>query len=130
MTLLRIFYSSAHLEAVHRRERAYIAARDREAMRETGVKELELTSPWMERTRWAHVYEGARRDLLVRISEVERACSHNRDFAIGQHKAVNLVSLRSDEEKIWQLMAAFGRALDRCEETMRHTCHPILCWLK
>ncbi len=127
---LRVFSSSTHLEAVHRRERAYIAARDREAMHETGVKELELTSPWMERTRWAEVYEGAERDLLVRISEVERAHSYDRDFAIGQHKGVNLVSPRADEQKIWQLVAALGRALDRCEETMRYTGHPILCWLK
>ncbi|KAH8591171.1 hypothetical protein B0O99DRAFT_719407, partial [Bisporella sp. PMI_857] len=127
---LRIFSGSAHLDAIHQRERAYIAACDREAMQETGIKELELTSLWMERTQWAHVYEGTRRDLLVRISEVERASSYDRDFPIGQHEGVNLVSPRSDEQKIWQLMAALGRALDRCEETMRCTGHPILCWLK
>jgi hypothetical protein len=98
-------------------------------MQETGVKELELTSPWMERTKWAHVYEGTRRDLLLRISEVRKSWSYNQDFPIGQHDGVNLVSKRSDEQKIWQLMAALDRALDRCEETMRRTGHPILCWL-
>ena len=44
----------------------------------------ELDSLWMERARWATVYEGARRDLLVRISQVER--SHNRDFSIKEHQ--------------------------------------------
>ena len=42
--------ASAHLEAIHQRERAHIVARDREAMQDTGSKDLELTSPWMERT--------------------------------------------------------------------------------
>ena len=37
-------------------------------MQETGVKEIELTSPWMKRTDWARVYEGTQRHLLVRIS--------------------------------------------------------------
>jgi hypothetical protein len=126
---LRIFSGSSHLDAIHQRERAYIAACDREAMQETGVKKLELTSPWMERTKWAHVYEGTRRDLLVKISEVRKSWSYNQDFPIGHHEGVNLVSKRSDEQKIWQLMAALDRALDRCEETMRRTGHPILCWL-
>jgi hypothetical protein len=67
---LRIFSSSSHLEAIHERERAHSAARNRETMQETGVKELELTSPWMERTQWARVYEGTRRDLLVKTTEM------------------------------------------------------------
>ena len=127
---LRIFSSSSHLEAIHERERARIAARNRETMQETGVKELELTSPWMERTQWARVYEGTRRDLLVKTTEVRRAWSYDQEFFIGQHGGVDLVSPRRDEQKIWQLMAALGRVLDRCEETMRRTGHPILCWLK
>jgi hypothetical protein len=41
---LRSFSSSSYLEAIHERERAHIAASEREAMKETGSKELELTS--------------------------------------------------------------------------------------
>jgi hypothetical protein len=44
------FSSSSYLEAIHERERAYIIASEREAMKETGSKELELTSLWIERT--------------------------------------------------------------------------------
>ena len=47
---LRIFSGSSHLEAIHERERAYVAASERAAMQETGSKELELTSLWIERT--------------------------------------------------------------------------------
>lgn len=128
---LRIFSGSSHLDAIHERERAHVADSEREAMQETGSKDLELTSLWMERTQWAHVYEGARRDFLVRISQVERrpAWSRNEDFSIGEHQGVKLVSRKADEQKITQLMAALDRAFDRCEDTMRRTGHPILCWL-
>ena len=60
---------------------------------------------------------------------VRKSWSYNQDFPIGQHEGTNLVSKKSDEQKIWQLMAALDRALDRCEETMRRTGHPILCWV-
>ncbi|KFZ15397.1 hypothetical protein V501_02725 [Pseudogymnoascus sp. VKM F-4519 (FW-2642)] len=119
----------SHLDAIHQREQAHIAACDQGATEETGVKDLEVTSPWMKRTDWARVYDGTRRDLLVRISEVRKSWSYNQDFPIGQHEGTNLVSKKSDELKIWLLMEALDRALDRCEETMRRTGHPILCWL-
>jgi hypothetical protein len=66
------------------------AASEQAAMQETGSKELELTSLWMERTQWAHVYDGARRDLLVRITQVERKhWSRNGDFLRESTKAPN-----------------------------------------
>ncbi|KFZ16922.1 hypothetical protein V502_04827 [Pseudogymnoascus sp. VKM F-4520 (FW-2644)] len=117
------------LEAIHQRERAHIAHNDQQAMQDTGSKDLALTTPWMERTKWAYVYEGVRRDLLVRLSELGPAWIHRRDFVIGEYEGVNLVSTRRDEQKIWRLIVALDRALDRCEETMRHTGHPLLCWL-
>ena len=82
-------------------------------MQETGVKELELTSPWMKRTDWARVYDGTRRDLLVRITVVRKSWSYKQDFPIGHHEGTNLVSKKSDEQKIGQLMEALDRALDR-----------------
>ncbi len=81
-------------------------------MQDTRSKDLALTTPWMERTKWAYVYEGARRDLLVRLSEVGPAWVHSRDFLIGEYEGVNLVSRRCDEKKIWQLMLALDCALD------------------
>ncbi|KFZ18624.1 hypothetical protein V501_01110 [Pseudogymnoascus sp. VKM F-4519 (FW-2642)] len=128
---LRIFSSSSHLEAMHEREREHIAAYNRAAKQETGSKDLELTGLWMERTQWAQIYDGARRDLLVRISQVERqpAWVRGGDFSIGEHQGVQIISREADEKKIRQLMIALDRALDRCEDTMRRTGHPILCWL-
>lgn len=117
----QVFSHSSHIDAIYQRKRAHIAACNREAMRGTGVKEIELTSPWMKRTDWARVYEGTQRHLLVRIGSP----GLNQGFPIGQHEGTSLVSKKSDEKKIWQLMAA----LDQCEETMRCTGHPILCWL-
>jgi hypothetical protein len=127
---LRRFSRSSYLEAIHERERAHVATSERAALQETGSKELELTSLWMDRTKWPEVYDGARRELLVRISQVgKKKWSRNGDFVIGEHQGVCLVSCAADELKIRRLMAALDRALDRCEETMRRTGHPILCWL-
>jgi hypothetical protein len=67
---------------------------------------------------------------LVRITQVERKNrSHNEDFVIGEHQGIKLVSRTADELNIRQLMAALGHVLDWCEEIMRHTGYPILCWL-
>ncbi|OBT42125.1 hypothetical protein VE00_08325 [Pseudogymnoascus sp. WSF 3629] len=128
---LRIFSSSSHLEAMHEREREHIAAYNRAAKQERGSKELELTGLWMERTQWAQIYDGARRDLLVRISQMERqpAWARGGGFSIGEHQGVQIISRKADEKKIRQLMMALDRALDRCEDTMHRTGHSILCWL-
>jgi hypothetical protein len=104
--------SSSYLEAIHERERAHVAASERDAMKETGSKEFDLTSLRMERTQWAHVYDGVRRDLLLRISQVEKLTwSKGGDFSIGEHQGVPLVSRAADELKIRRLMAALERAL-------------------
>lgn len=93
-----------------------MVARERQAIKETGSKEFELTSLWMERTQCAHVYDGAERGLLVRITQVERKNrSRNGDFVIGEHQDVQLVSRAADELKIRQLIASLDHALDWCE---------------
>ncbi|KAH9204433.1 hypothetical protein DL95DRAFT_471510 [Leptodontidium sp. 2 PMI_412] len=40
-----------------------------------------------------------------------------------------LVSPQDDEAKIALLMVVVDHMLDRCEETMQHTCRTPLCWL-
>ncbi|KAE8550154.1 hypothetical protein EYB25_006375 [Talaromyces marneffei] len=42
----------------------------------------------------------------------------------------DLVSPAADERVIWRIAYAVDSMLDRCEETMRHTGRPILCWLR
>ena len=64
----------------------------------------------------------------MQITHVERQTrSKTGDFLIGEHKGVKLVSCAANEWKIRQLMTALDRALDRCEDTIRCTGHPILC---
>jgi hypothetical protein len=41
----------------------------------------------------------------------------------------DLFSPRQDKEKIASLMIVVDRILDRCEETVQHTSHMLLCWL-
>lgn len=54
------------------------------------------------------------------------AWARDRNFGIGEHQGVQLISLAAGELKIRRLMVALDRALDRCEEIMRRTGHPIL----
>jgi hypothetical protein len=82
----------------------------------------------MERTKWDEMYSGCRRDLLLNISEMGSA-RYTVAFSIGQLKGMKLISPASDERKISRLVMAADQMFDRCEETMRHTGRPILCWL-
>jgi hypothetical protein len=51
-------------------------------------------------------------------------------FCIGEHKGAKLISSAEDEQKISRLVVVVDHMLNRCEETMRRTGRPILCWLR
>jgi Orsellinic acid/F9775 biosynthesis cluster protein D len=124
--------SSNHLREMHNEEMAIISQHSQ--LREldpsdTGLDIMELTSPWMNRTKWPRIYQDCRRDILVRLSEVGSSWFHSRDVRLDRRDNPNVVSLARNEAKIWVLLQGIDQALDRCEETMRRTGRPILCWL-
>jgi hypothetical protein len=119
---------SKFLEDIHRREEMYWATADHERLKDTGLQSFVSTSPWMNHTQWAARYQGARRDILVNITKI-RACSLGRELPVGRYDGDDLVSPEEDERKVAMLIAAMDRAFDRCEETLRRTGRPILCWL-
>jgi hypothetical protein len=52
------------------------------------------------------------------------------DLTIGQSEhSTNITSPSEDEQKIWHVTQAIQLGLFRCEETMRRTGRPFLCWL-
>jgi hypothetical protein len=83
----------------------------------------------MERTRWPITYQGVRRVILLGLADVPVA--HNADdLTIGQSEhCTNITSPSKDEQKIWHVTQATQLVLNRCEETMRRTGRPLLCWL-
>lgn len=63
------------------------------------------------------------------LTEIGPRWRHSQDVRLGCHDGVDLISLADNEKRIWILLQAVDQALDRCEETMRCTGRPILCWL-
>ena len=83
----------------------------------------------MERTRWPITYQAVHRDILLGLADPP-AMPRGDDWTIGSSKhELLVVSPAEDEQRIWHLTKAVEAVLDRCEETMRRTGRPLLCWL-
>jgi hypothetical protein len=118
-----------HLKSVREREQARREEQQRIALTDTGTQTLQNTGPWMERSRWPIIYQGVRRDILLGLADVP-ATRYAEDLTIGQSKhSINITSPSEDEQKIWHLTQAIQLVLCRCEETIRRTGRPLLCWL-
>ncbi|KAH7074967.1 hypothetical protein BKA63DRAFT_444495, partial [Paraphoma chrysanthemicola] len=118
-----------HLKSVREREQARREEQKRTALTDTGMQILQNTGPWMERTRWPITYQGVRRDVLLGLGDIPVAYEAV-DLTIGQSEdGTNITSTSKDEQKIWHLTQAVQVVLYRCEETMRRTSRPLLCWL-
>jgi hypothetical protein len=119
-----------HLRAVHEREHARLACQEPPEL-DLGALTLAASRPWIERTRWAVTYSGIRRDLLRRLAAV--LSPGGADVFLGPGPSPgdpDLWSPRQDEQKLYRLMGAVQRVLDRCDETVRHTGHGLLRWLQ
>ena len=83
----------------------------------------------MERTRSPTTYRGVRRDLLLRLAEPAVLYGSGNLLLDESGDGYDPASSLEDEERMWNLSSAMHNVLDRCEETMRRTGRPILCWL-
>ncbi|KAF7173667.1 hypothetical protein CNMCM6106_007708 [Aspergillus hiratsukae] len=96
----------------------------------SGQSTYEGTRPWLERTQWISTYQGVPRDILKRLMLLPAMSSTKHGLQLGFFKGRALTSSAADEERIYHLISALDPMLDRCEETMRRTGHPLLAWLK
>jgi hypothetical protein len=123
--------SHEHLQALREREKTRRAAIQAAASDHSGPSSFESLRPWIERTQWDETYRGLSRDLLQRLTEMPAPSSSDRDHCLWSRPGeVDLVSPAGDERKLLSIAHAVDSLLDRCEETMRHTGRPILCWLR
>jgi hypothetical protein len=76
------------------------------------------------------IYQDVPRDILKRLSLLLAVSSIKHGLQLGFFRDRALLSPPDDEERIYYLIAGIDDVLDRCEETMRRTGHPILAWLK
>lgn len=62
------------LRTMHEAERAHLARRLPKTLDTDAVAvDLSLKTNWMRRTRWADMFDGARRNVLVRMSDLPNA---------------------------------------------------------
>jgi hypothetical protein len=98
-----------------------------QAATEVGSQDPLVASPWIERTRWAETYRGARRDVLVALTVPPTASSQRRGLSLGRQADLELRGRPEDERRLEQIAQAVDHLFDRCEETVKRTGHPILC---
>jgi hypothetical protein len=76
-----------------------------------------MASLWIERTRWAETYRGARHDILVALTQPPSAYSQRCGLSLGRQADLELRSRPEDERRFEQIGHAVDRLFDRCEET-------------
>ena len=124
----------AHLSDVLERERGY---RDRANQARISSKTLDpatfaTTSAWLGGTQWQSTYRDVRRHVLPASTRLPGRLSLMRNFVLGQGLSEgdpDIESPKEDEQKASCNMGALHLVIDRCENTVRHTGHIILCWL-
>ncbi|KAK5202629.1 hypothetical protein LTR41_011624 [Exophiala xenobiotica] len=97
---------------------------------ETVGQELSLIRPWHERTRWYETYRDRPRDVLYWLAQLPNRGSQMYGIRLGTVGDQELWSSAEDEKGIHRILQHVDIAFDRCEETVRRTGHPILCWLR
>jgi hypothetical protein len=117
---------------MHEREREHLQTEhSRMQTDDARVRALEYCRPWMERTGWPKTHQGVRRRMLLSLSYPPDAFQYVALRVIGRSEdSAELISARSHERKVANIVTAVDSMLDRCKEAVNHTGRPILCWLR
>jgi hypothetical protein len=87
-----------------------------------------LQTNWMRRAGWEGLFQDARRDILVSLTELP-ARRTDRSLALGVIDGQAICSLARDERKLASMMTALDRLLDQCGDTARGTDVCLRRWL-
>src|SRR5882757_8042859 len=73
-----------HLQSVYEREYKHLHAQEgrQGSCTDTGTPTFAATGPWMDRTRWLETYRGARRDILLGLTEMPKLARSTDDYII------------------------------------------------
>lgn len=117
------------VNALHEQEEERLACRDSNIVYDdTGIDDLASTSNWMHRTNWAKRYKGVDRRLLLKLRGAPAAGGQK--LHLGRYGLEEACSSESHETCLVTTGRAVDRFFDRCEDTIRHTDHSVLCWLR
>lgn len=87
-----------------------------------------LQNNWMHRTGWETMFRAAKRPLLKRLATLPDR--NGSELAIGLVEQIAITSSAADERRLLLIGTALDMFFDRCEDTVRHTDHVLLCWLR
>ncbi|KAK1973192.1 hypothetical protein LZ30DRAFT_775993 [Colletotrichum cereale] len=111
----------ALLAAAHDAERAHLANSPRAAAATTttatGPVDIAFQTGWMRRTGWDLMFDGTRRDFLVRMSELPAVGADVRNP--NAEDDMPYVSTAEDEARLQRIVSAVDGVFDRCEDTIR-----------
>ncbi|KAK2036138.1 hypothetical protein LZ31DRAFT_430087, partial [Colletotrichum somersetense] len=82
----------------------------------------------MRRTGWDLMFDGARRDFLVRMSELPAVGADVRNPSAEDD--MPYVSTPEDEARLQRVVSAVDGVFDRCEDTIRSMDVTMRCWLR
>jgi hypothetical protein len=117
------------VNALHEQEHERLMAQSgRVACDDTGIDDLASTSNWMRRTKWAETYRGVNRRLLLSLRQAPARDGHK--LYLGRYGLEEVYSSESCERQLAAVDRAVDRFFSRCEDTIRHTDHSVLCWLR
>ncbi|OBR02085.1 hypothetical protein CH63R_14386 [Colletotrichum higginsianum IMI 349063] len=118
----------ALLAAAHDAERAHLASglRATATATATGPVDMAFQTGWMRRTGWDLMFDGARRDFLVKMSELPAVGPD----AWDAEDDMPSVSTPEDEARLQRIMSAVDGVFDRCEDTIRSMDVSMRCWLR
>ncbi|KAK1837446.1 hypothetical protein CCHR01_19932, partial [Colletotrichum chrysophilum] len=106
----------ALLAAAHDAERAHLAGGLRVTASATGPVDIAFQTGWMRRTGWDLMFDGARRDFLVKMSELPTA---GRDVQDVDEDDMPHSSPPEDEARLRRIVSAVDGVFNRCEDTIR-----------
>ncbi|KAK4232794.1 hypothetical protein C8A03DRAFT_39574, partial [Achaetomium macrosporum] len=108
----------AVIDQLHQAERDRLAARSAAAQQTDGTStpDLALHTNWMRRTGWLRTFDGASRDVLVRLALPP--CPEGDGLRLNAPgNQVQIWSPREDEERLSRIASALRGLQGRCEDT-------------
>ncbi|KAH8800209.1 hypothetical protein F5884DRAFT_624443, partial [Xylogone sp. PMI_703] len=121
-----------HLEEIYEREhkRLELQARNGLHTRRTTASSFVAPRPWTDRTKWDITYDQLRQDILRNLTAMP---SCHTDYLLEQgvnSDKSDLLSPRTNEQKLVKLAVVIRRMFEHCKETARRIPRTLLCWLR
>jgi hypothetical protein len=102
------------------------ATRRYQSMRDDTPHDPMLSSNWIRRTGWVQMFSSMDRRLLLKLAQPPVV----QGMSVSGTGEEEIVSSAADERLIQMVGLAVDRFFDRCEDTILHIDHSLLCWLR